>query len=50
MDNLAKKIPQKAPRPETDPRLAEALARVEADAERAPEAFLEESRVPDGGE
>ncbi len=51
MNTLAKKLAETPERElETDPKLAQALARVAADAERDPEAFLEETRVPDGGE
>lgn len=35
--------------PQTD-RVEEALKNIEADAKTAPEAFLEETRVPEGGE
>ena len=31
-------------------RVEEALKSIEADAQKAPEAFLEETRVPEGGE
>ncbi len=40
--------PQREPTPEEA--LREAVARVAADARRDPEAFLEQTRVPAGGE
>ena len=47
--NVAKIIEAKQT-PQTDPKLEQALAKVSADAQRDPEAFLEEVRVPEGGE